>query len=260
MESKTAMLVEELRVARELCAQAARIQLDSRPSPGSIVAKSDGSPVTDVDRRCEELIVKGIERAFPDDGILGEETGEHAGRSGRQWVVDPLDGTRPYIRGIPTYSVLLALEDRGEPVVGVVHLPALGLECWASRGSGAFLNGERIHVSATTDLADAIGSALGFVERADEPVAGRLLAMMRRWGYVYGFMDAYSYVAVASGKLDLCVNLLDKPWDCAAGACIVTEAGGRFSDMDGTPTTHSGTIVLSNGLLHETVVKLLGAQ
>ncbi len=254
------MLAEELRVARELCAQAARIQLDSHPSPGSVVAKSDGSPVTDVDRRCEALIVNGIGRAFPDDGILGEETGEHTGRSGRQWVVDPLDGTRPYIRGIPTYSVLLALEDRGEPVVGVAFLPGLGLECWASRGAGAFLNGERIHVSATTELGDAIGSALGFVERADEPIAAALLAMMRRWGYVYGFMDAYSYVAVASGKLDLCVNLLDKPWDCAAGACIVSEAGGRFSDIDGKVTTRNGTIVLSNGLLHETIVKHLAAR
>ncbi|MBD3242672.1 MAG: histidinol-phosphatase [Chitinivibrionales bacterium] len=249
------MLVDELRVARELCARAARVQLESRPSPETIAAKPDGSPVTDVDRRCEEIIVEGIERVFPDDGILGEETGEHAGQSGRQWVVDPLDGTRPYIRGIPTYSVLLALEDHGEPVVGVVHLPALGIECWASRGSGAFLNGERTRVSATTELGDAIGSALGFIERADEPIAGRLLAMMRRWGYVYGFMDAYSYVAVASGKLDLCVNLLDKSWDCAAGACIVSEAGGRFSDIEGRASTHNGTIVLSNGLLHETVLR-----
>jgi len=251
---------EELDCARRLCTSAGELQQAARVGMPRVSRKADNSPVTAVDRDCEDLIVSGLRRAYPSDGILGEETGEHGGESGRRWIVDPLDGTRPYIRGIPTYSVLLALEDGGRPVVGVIHMPALGLSCWASAGGGAFLDGEPIHVSGTGALKDTMGSAIGFVERADEGVSERLLALMRRWDYVYGFMDAYSYIAVASGKLDACVNLLDKPWDCAAAACIVTEAGGRYSDIDGEQSVHNGTIVFTNGLLHQAVLDALAGK
>jgi len=245
---------KELDIAVRAALEAGRIQLGGLGA-GGIERKGDGSPVTEVDRRCEERIREVILGEFPGDGFLGEEGGESGAGGARRWIVDPLDGTRPYIRGIPTHSVLIALEEGGEPVAGVIHLPAMGLTCRASKGGGAFLNGERVSVSPVGDLAAAMGSVLGITEYAGEPAGRRLLALTRSWDYTYGFMDAYSYVLLACGKLDACVNLLDKPWDCAAAACIITEAGGRFSSITGERTVHAGSIVLTNGVLHDKVLK-----
>ncbi len=244
----------ELETARRVCEEAGAVQLAAQQTGFGVTRKADHSPVTDVDRRCEKLIRERLRAAFPADGVLGEEQGDEPGTSGRRWIVDPLDGTRPYVRNIPTYSVLLALEDGGVPVVGVMHLPAMRLCCWATRGGGAWVNGEPARVSTTATLDAAMGSALGFVEREDLP-AQRLRALMKTWDYSYGFMDAYTYVAVACGKLDACVNLLDKAWDCAAAACIVTEAGGSYSDIAGTESVHNGSFVVSNGVLHEQLLE-----
>lgn len=251
------MLFEaELEAAKRLARAAGVVQL-ARHGIGEVDLKADNSPVTKVDRQCEELIRGELEAEFPDDGFLGEESGEAAGRSGRTWIVDPLDGTRPYIRGIVTYAALIALEDAAGMVLGVIHLPALDLTCWATRGGGAFCNGQPAQVSSTRSVADSIGSGLGFIQRFDEPEGGRLFELLRRAGYSYGFMDAYSYVCVATGRLDFCVNLLDSPWDCAAAAAIISEAGGRWSDVAGVESVHRGSFVASNGVLHRTVLDAL---
>ncbi|MBL7077525.1 MAG: inositol monophosphatase [Kiritimatiellae bacterium] len=247
----------ELKVALELARRAGEIQLAGQEVTLGVEIKADDSPVTTVDRACEDLILNGLREAFPEDGFLGEETGAHDGTSGRTWIVDPLDGTRPFIRGIPTYACLIALEANGEPVVGVMHLPALKETYCASRGGGAFLNDQPIRVSKTRDLNRAMGSALGQMERQDEPVGKQLLAAMSEWDYAYGFMDAYTYGCIAAGRIDLCVNLLDKPWDCAAAACIVSEAGGTYSDIEGNRTVHNGSIILSNGHLHDAILARL---
>jgi len=241
---------KELALARAVCAEAGAIQLAAARGRQAVTLKTDRSPVTEVDRRCEALIRERLSAAFPDDGLLGEEDGAVEGASGRRWIIDPLDGTRPFVRGIPTYSVLLALEDRGEMAVGVIRMPALDTECWGSAGGGAFVNGERVHVSTTATMERALATGFGYVQRPNAQ-GRRLLALVRTWDFAYGFMDAYTYVAVISGKLDLCVNLLDKPWDCAAAAAIVREAGGRFSDITGAASVHNGSFVISNGLLHD---------
>ncbi len=250
----------ELKVAIELAQQAGEIQLAAQQGTLDIERKADDSPVTAVDRACEDLILKGLRDAFPGDGFLGEETGTHDGTSGRTWIVDPLDGTRPFIRGIPTYACLIALEVEGEPVVGVMHFPGLGETYGASRGGGAFLNDQPIHVSDTRQLDRAMGSGLGQVERKDEPIGKQLLVAMSEWNYAYGFMDNYSYGCVAAGRIDLCVNLLDKAWDCAAAACIVVEAGGTYSDIEGNRTVHNGSIILSNGFLHDVILERMRAD
>jgi histidinol-phosphatase len=219
--------------------------------------KADRSPVTRADRASEALIRRRLQAAFPRDGFLGEESRGVTGKNDRTWIVDPLDGTRPFLHAIPTWSVLIALEEAGEPVVGVIRLPALDQTCWAERGSGAFLNGKRIRVSKASSHAKAMGTALGFAEKAGRPEGKRLLSLMRSWDYAYGFMDAFSYVCVAAGRLDIAVNLLDKPWDCAAAACIVREAGGVFSDIRGRQTVRGGSIILSNGLLHRSALRCL---
>jgi histidinol-phosphatase len=246
---------QELKVAREAASAAGEIQMRHRADLLNVTIKSDASPVTEVDKLCERTIRDLIRIHFPRDGFLGEETGEEKGESGRRWIVDPLDGTRPYIRRIPTHSALVALEDGDEVVVGCMNLPALRETYWASKGDGAFLNGAPVHVSTISDLGGVLGCGFGFVEKNEAPEGARLFALMKKWGYAYGFMDAYSYGCIAAGRLDASVNLLDKPWDCAAAACIVAEAGGRFSDIAGRKTVHNGSIILTNGLVHDAILE-----
>jgi histidinol phosphatase-like enzyme (inositol monophosphatase family) len=248
-------LNKELNTAIFAAKEAGKIQLELRESSLNIERKADRSPVTHVDKICENKILEIILNEFPHDSFLGEESGVTGSSETRRWIVDPIDGTRPYIRGIPTHSVLIALEENNEPIIGVIYLPDMDIICHAAKGEGAFLNGEKISVSSTNKLSGAMGSTLGLVEYADEPLGRGMLSLMRAWDYTYGFMDAYSYVLLASGKLDVCVNLLDKAWDCAAAACIVTEAGGQFSDISGKKTVHNGSIVFTNGILHDQTLK-----
>lgn len=243
----------ELQAARECALAAGAVQAENIDRIACVEHKNDRSPVTEIDRRCETLIREKLLKAFPGDGFLGEEFGEIPGDSGRVWVVDPIDGTRPYLRGIPTYSVLIGLLCREKPVVGVMRLEGMNETYWAAEGRGAYCDGVRIAVSDTADLSRAMGSALGWVEdRGDD--GARLLELMRSCDYAYGFMDAYSYACVARGRLDFCVNLLDQPWDSAAAACIVREAGGMFTDLRGEVSVRSGSSVMSNGELHRQVL------
>ncbi len=246
---------KELAVARDVVQKAGEIQLTNQSKLRDIELKSDMSPVTEVDRQCEQLIRDALLGAFPQDGFIGEESGDKPGTSGRRWIVDPLDGTRPYIRGIHTYSILIALEENSEFVIGIAHFPAIKETYRASTGEGAFCNGNRIHVSQTRDVTQVMGSCLGIIEKADSEEGKKLFSLMRQWDYTYGFMDAYSYMSLASGKLDVCISLIDKPWDRAAAACIVTEAGGQYSDLSGNRTVHSSSFVLSNGSLHDSIIK-----
>jgi histidinol phosphatase-like enzyme (inositol monophosphatase family) len=250
----------ELETARDVALAAGKLQAEARAAMGAIEIKQDRSPVTEVDRQCEALIRDRLLKAFPQDGFLGEENGELPGTSGRTWIVDPIDGTRPYIRGIPTYSALVALEADGFPVVGVIHLEAMQETCWAAQGQGAFCNGRPVHVSDTPEPAQAMGSGFGHIQKDGTDQGRRLRTFMGCWDYAYGFMDAYSYACVACGRLDLCVNLLDKPWDSAAAACIITEAGGRFTDLDGVPSVHNGSSLFSNGRLHNAALQALQGE
>lgn len=251
----SADLSKELAAAKKAALLAGKVQLEYLELTSKrIEIKSDASPVTEVDVKCEKLIREILEKEFPEDGFLGEESGESKSKSGRTWIVDPIDGTRPYIRGIPTFSALIALEQHGEAIVGVMNLPGLG-ECYtASKGGGAFLNDKKIRVSKTAKLSEAMGSGLGFVQRPGSDLAARQLKLFSESNYFYGFMDAFTYGLIASGRLDYSVNLLDKPWDLAAAACIVTEAGGKFSTVSGDPSVLKGSSVLTNGLLHESVL------
>ena len=245
---------KELDIARKAALKAGEIHRASRSAIKNIVLKDDLSPVTEVDKKCEALIREMLLKNFPGDGFLGEETGHEKGSSGRTWIVDPLDGTRPYIRNIPTYSALIALEEDGSLAVGVMHISAMDETYYAQRGGGAFCNGEHIRVSSTDTLSRALGSSLGFVEKAESPESACLLRLMSSWDYTYGFMDAYTYGCIASGKIDACVNLLDRSWDCAAAACIIKEAGGRFSDISGRENIHNGSSVITNGIIHDSVL------
>ncbi len=246
----------ELEIAVSAAKEAGRILVEGAKKLPKIEIKSDRSPVTRLDRLSEKTIADRISAAFPHDAILGEENGERAGTSGRRWIVDPLDGTRPFLRGIPTYSVLIALEDAGEIVVGCMYFPALD-ECYtAAKGMGAFCDGRKIHVSKTAQLSSAMLSGLGPTVGGGHSAAG-MRKLLATADYAYGFMDAYSYALVASGHLDGAISLWDKPWDCAAASCIVREAGGRFSDLSGVPSVFGGASVTSNGILHPELLAYL---
>ena len=249
------MYYKELALALNLAEQCGAIQKEHAPSTLTVSKKEDASPVTEVDKKCEALLRSRLLDQFPDDGFLGEESGAVNSSSGRRWIIDPIDGTRPFIRGIPTFSTLIALEKKNIPVLGVIHLPALKITCWASLDEGAFCNGAPIKVSETAHLNDAMGSALGFIEHPSSALREDLLSAMSSWDYNYGFMDAYSYVCLAGGRIDCCINLLDKPWDCAAAACIITEAGGTYSDITGVRSIENGSFVASNGALHEQLLQ-----
>ena len=245
----------ELKAATAAAFAAGAVQIDKRRQILRVDTKSDRSPVTEVDRMCEAIIRERLMKQFPRDGFLGEETGEEKGSSGRTWIVDPLDGTRPYIRGLPTFSVLIALDDGGELAVGCMHLPAMAETYVAQRGKGAFCNNDPIHVSSAASFDRVMGSGFGFVEKVEAEEGKTLFSLMRQWDYAYGFMDVFTYGCIAAGKLDLCINLLDKPWDCAAAACIVSEAGGRYSDIRGNRSVYNGSIILSNGFIHDAVLE-----
>ena len=250
----------ELDIALKAARAAADIQLEYLHQEKQVEIKSDLTPVSDVDKQCETAIISMLRDAFPDDGFLGEETGLTPGASGRTWIIDPLDGTRLYLKKIPTFSVLIALVVDEEPVVGVMHLPLLKEVYYAAKTLGAYCNEKVIHVSKVDQLDQAYGCAYGHIPKLHEPTAQAVLEQMNQWRFSQGFMDAYTYGCIASGKLDLCLNLSDQPWDCAAAACIIKEAGGHYSDINGDSSIYNGSFVISNGLLHNEAIQNIAGQ
>jgi histidinol phosphatase-like enzyme (inositol monophosphatase family) len=248
---------EELALARRAAEDAGRFALGHFRTGLTVEAKADGSPVTLADRGAEERLRAMLGTACPRDGILGEELGDAPGTSGRRWIIDPIDGTQSFIRGVPLWGVLVALEDQGECVLGVVALPALGETVWAARGGGACVNGERVRVSDATTLAAAtvLTSDAGPRHFGDKHAGfERLLrstARHRGWG------DCYGYVLVATGRAEVMLDPLMNPWDAAAVKPIVEEAGGVFCAWDGTPTIYGGSAMAMPAALREPVLAAL---
>ena len=220
----------------------------------AVERKGDGSEVTAADRASEEFLRRTIAETFPDDAILGEEGTSVAGKSGRRWIVDPIDATRSFASGVPLFGVLIALEVEGAPILGCCHLPALGETVVAARGAGAWHNGKRTRVSDVDSLADArvMTSGLEYWRdwATDEGRAGwtRLVGaarFARTWG------DCYGYVLVATGRAELLADPASGAlWDYAPMVPIIEEAGGRFSAVDAAPVRSWTTALASNTRLH----------
>lgn len=246
-------------IAVEAAIEAGKITLEYfQISSLDVEMKENQSPVTIADKRAEERIVSIIRRNFPDHGIIGEESGTSEGSGGITWIIDPLDGTKTFIAGVPMYGVLIGVEADGEVVAGVVHFPALGETYYASRGDGAYWNGRRMRVSEVSDAARALLLATDIrrFERDPEKEAGfrRLLPatrMFRTWG------DCYGHMLVASGRADIMLDPAMSVWDSAPLKIIVEEAGGIFTDWAGIPTIHTGSAVTTNGHLHQKVMEML---
>jgi histidinol-phosphatase len=219
--------------------------------------KSDGSFITIADREAESYLRRRIAEAFPEDGILGEEEGELQGRSGRRWILDPIDGTFAFVHGVPFYGVLIALEIEGELTVGVVNIPALGELVSAAKGVGCFLNGERVRVSSTAALEDALLLCTDFsaCARYGFGQAAELLQARAKTSRTWG--DCYGYVLVATGRADVMLDPVMNLWDCAPLLPIMEEAGGTFTDWMGKRTAAGGNAVATNRVLFDEVMSVI---
>ena len=245
-------LKELLEFAVELGRGAGDITLEYFRKKPETSTKDDGSYVTIADREAEKYLRRQIAERFPDDGCVGEEEGESTGRSGRRWIVDPIDGTFAFVHGVPFYGVLIALEIEGEATVGVVNIPALGELVSAAKGLGCFLNGEAARVSDTAELKDALLLSTDFASSTERLRARAKTS--RTWG------DCYGYVLVATGRADVMLDPVMNLWDCAPLLPIMEEAGGTFTDWRGVRTIDGGNSIATNGRLFEEVMSLIGVQ
>ncbi len=258
---------DDLRLAHVLADSADATTMERfRALDLKVETKPDLTPVTEADRAAEELIRSVLGRARPRDAVLGEEFGSE-GQGPRRWVVDPIDGTKNYVRGVPVWATLIALMERGEggdrPVVGVVSAPALNRRWWAALGGGAYTgrsltSATRISVSRVARIEDAsfsYSSLGGWEERGR---LGGLLDLSRDCWRTRAYGDFWSYMMVAEGAVDVCAEPELSLWDMAAPAVVVQEAGGRFTGLDGTDGPHGGDAAASNGLLHDRLLGYLG--
>jgi histidinol-phosphatase len=230
-----------------------------------IETKPDLTPVTDADRAVEADVRQVLGHERPDDSILGEEFGGTTTLSGRQWIIDPIDGTKNFVRGVPVWASLIALLEDGVPSVGVVSAPALQRRWWAARGQGAFaaVDGaqrRRLSVSSVTELGSASLSFSSLSGWAQRGLRERFIALTDAVWRVRAYGDFLSYCLVAEGAVDIAAEPEVSVWDLAALDILVREAGGRLTGLDGVPGPHGGDAVATNGPLHENVLSRLDAQ
>lgn len=251
---------DEIELALMMAREAGKIILPHFREAASlrVETKADNSPVTIADRAAEEMLRKLMEKHTPGYGIIGEEFGSTSGQADRAWVVDPIDGTKAFIHGVPLFGTLLALLDGGRPVVGVISLPALGQVVHAGAGAGCFLDGQPCRVSTVTRIEDSLlldGSATTMERLGYGPAWSSLRGrakLHRGWG------DCYGHMLVACGRAEAMVDPIVSIWDVAPMAVILPEAGGRFSAFSGIPSITENSGISSNGRIHEELLRDLG--
>ena len=225
-----------------------------------VETKADRTPVTQADRECEATIIEILSQRFPAYGFLGEEMGERAGQVNARWIIDPIDGTKNFIRGIPFFATLIALEENGEITAGVMSAPAINDLLYARKGQGAFANGRQVRVSDVDDLNKAMLIHGGIKDLKVRPCWEPFLRLVEATARQRGFGDALGHSVVICGQAEVTLEPEIKPWDVAATKILVTEAGGRFSDFTGSPSIYTGNAIISNGRVHETVMNILQNQ
>ncbi|HSB16241.1 MAG TPA: inositol monophosphatase family protein [Bryobacteraceae bacterium] len=249
---------KELEVARAAATQAGEIALRYQAQGVEAEAKADESPVTVADRECEKLISRILLEAFPDDGLLGEEGALKESRSGRRWIIDPVDGTRDFVRGSDTWGMLIALEADSEVVAGVCHQPAQKELYSASRGAGALRNDDRVRVSEITSPSQSVLCVNGINDIADLPFAGRLLEFTKQFWAVRSMGGCQDAMMVAGGRAEAWIEPSAKPWDLAPLKIIAEEAGARFFNFDGGSSIYGGNCILCVPALEELMRQFLG--
>ncbi len=246
-----------LEAALEWAEEAGALTLRHFGTPLPSDTKGDGTPVTIADRAAETLLRNRIGARYPDHGILGEEFGATNPGATIRWILDPIDGTRSFVRGVPIYGVLIGVEVDGAPAVGVAHFPALGETVGAARGHGCRWNGEPARVSRVTSLSDAAALTTDPVELLEGPVADGWNTLVRETSLARTWGDCYGHILVATGRAEIMIDPILSPWDAAPLVPILEESGGRFTDLSGTPRMDGGSGISTNGILHEQVLRLL---
>jgi histidinol phosphatase-like enzyme (inositol monophosphatase family) len=240
--------------------QAGRITLGYFQTGIRLERKADNSPVTIADKQSEQKLRELIGRHWPDHGIIGEEFGQQAGQTNLTWTIDPIDGTKSFVQGVPIYAVLIALTDGTRPLVGVAHFPALNETIYAIQGGGCYWNGRYTHVSSVSDMKDAVvlASEINAFEKPDKAEAWKRFIQasyfQRTWG------DAYGYALVATGRAEVMLDPWMAVWDCGPLQVILEEAGGTFTDWKGNPTIYAGESIATNGLLYNDVMKIVKGE
>jgi histidinol-phosphatase len=261
--ASTPSLADDLALALRLADAADAISMARfDASDLDVHLKRDATHVTEADLAVERALRDILQAERPDDGILGEEFGS-SGDVSRRWIIDPIDGTANYLKGIPMWTTLIALEIDARASVGVVSQPAIGRRWWAATGSGAWTNvpggtePRRLAVSTVATLADASASFQSITQWAD---AGKTDALLRLADTVWrdrGYGDAWPYMLLAEGRLEFVAEFDVKAYDIAAHVPIITEAGGRFTSFDGRDSIHEGSSLATNGVLHDAFLDLL---
>lgn len=252
-------LKDLLEFAHEIAWQAGKITLRYFQSGITADRKADESPVTVADRESEAYLRAAIGKRYPQHAILGEEEGLSGGEQAEyRWILDPIDGTRTFIRGVPFYGVLVGLLHENQPVIGVVNLPALSEVIYAANGMGCYWNGRPCRVSAVNTMSEAL--LVATIAHGYEPY-GKADAFMRlvgATGMMRTWADCYGYMLVATGRAEICVDPVMNVWDAAPLLPILREAGGSYTDWQGKPTIDGGEGIGTNGLLLNDVLALIG--
>jgi histidinol-phosphatase len=252
------VLEAELAFANELADEAGRIGLSFFRGSFDVRTKVDKTPVTEADLAIEAMVRTAVHERFPDDAVLGEEGGAEGGGS-RRWIVDPIDGTKNFADGIQVWATLIALAVDDRPVLGVVNAAALGERYDAVRGRGARMNGEPIEVSRADRIGRACVLHAGLADWLDGEYGLPLLDLIREARRNRAFGDFWGHMLVARGSADVCFEPELATWDWAAVEVVVEEAGGRMTQFDGSPLAHGGSVLTSNGVLHEEILARLEA-
>jgi histidinol-phosphatase len=250
---------QELAVAKALAEQAGQTALEFQRRGIEAEQKPDESPVTAADRVCEKLIVEGLASAFPNDGVLGEEGASRGGSSGRRWIIDPIDGTKDFVRGIPLWAILIGLEDQGRVVAGVAYCPGQRMLLWASQGNGAWCEAGKLRVTDQSSPAQAVLSFNGFNKAGVISFAPRLLDWVGKFWAVRSMGGAVDAMLLATGHTDIWIEPNAQPWDLAALKILVEEAGGVFGAFDGSDSIYGGNAWACVPGLHACVKQLLAS-
>lgn len=250
---------QELETARAAAARAGDKALEYWRSGFTVDSKADRTPVTAADRECERLLVQEVCARFPDDGILGEEGAEKASGSGRKWIIDPIDGTRDFIRRNRLWCNLIALEDNGEVVLGTAHFPALGETYWATRGGGAFCNGEPIRISGITEVSESVLLVNTLVSIHRSSFSRNLLEWAKHFWTARSLGGAWDAMFVASGRAEVWIEQAGAPWDLAPLKIIAEEAGARFFNFDGGSSIYGGNCVICVPALETMMRRFVGS-
>ena len=253
----------DLALALTLADTADRITLDrAGVADLRVDTKPDRTPVTDADLAVEDAVRAVLQAQRPQDAVIGEERGGPSAGAGRVWLLDPIDGTKNFLRGVPVWATLIALVENGEPVVGVISAPALRRRWWAATGEGAHTRDRQgtsraITVSGVGDLADAYLSTTDLGSWAQHRRRESYLSLVEATWESRAFGDFWQHCLVAEGAIDLAAEPIVNPWDVAAVQVLVEQAGGRFTDLGGVARYDGGTALSSNGLLHDAALALL---